>query len=339
MPARAKLGLVLIAALALTGSPAGAGEEIVAAVNRLSAGAPLYIALDKGLFTAEGLDVELTHLTSSQTIGLAVVAADAQFGMTAITAGIYTLAQKGGLKMIAGGYEEHPGFHGVAIVANRGAYERGLKAPADLAGKRIAITAVGSGSHNQLARLAQKYGFPVTAMQLLPLQTLANEVSAVSGGQVDATLLPATLAEELEHGGKGKIIAWMGDEVPTQFGGIFASPATIVRRRPLAEAFLRATVAAMRLYDRAFQQRGADGKPMEGPEAADLLRIIAAHTGETPAALAAALPYFDPDAALHVDDIAEQIAVYKSLRLVDPALSANAVLDRTFVPLRRLGGR
>ncbi len=324
----------ILASIFISGS-ARAADKVIAAVNRLSAGAPLYIALDKGYFAAEELEVELSHLTSSQAIGLAVVSGGARFGMTAITAGIYTLGHKGGLKMIAGGYEEHPGFHGVAIVANRTAYERGLKTPADLAAKRIAVTAVGSGSHNQLARLAKKYGFAFTSMQLLPLQTLANEVSAVSGGQVDATLVPATLAEELEHSGAGKIVAWMGDEVPTQFGGLFAAPATIAGRRALVEHFVRAYVRALVYYDRAFQQR-ADGKPIEGENYAEGLRIIAAHTGEPVAALAAALPYFDPAATLHLDDIAEQIEIYKMLRLVDPALSAEAVVDRTFVPIGAL---
>ena len=105
--------------LLLAASAAQAADKIVAAGNRLSAIAPLYIGIDKGLFAEQGLDVSLVHLTSSQEIALAVVSGSAQFGMTAITAGIYTLAGKGGLKMIAGGYEEHPGFHGVAIVARR----------------------------------------------------------------------------------------------------------------------------------------------------------------------------------------------------------------------------
>jgi len=314
---------------------AEAAERVSVAVNRLSAGAPLYIAKEKDFFAQEGLQASLTHLTSSQMVGLAVASGDVQFGMTAITAGIYTMAAKGGLKMIAGGYEEHPGFHGVALVANRAAYEGGLKGPADLAGRRIAITAVGSGSHNQLARLARKYGFKYEDMQLLPLQTLVNEMSAVKGGQVDATPVPATLAKELEDSGAGKIIAWMGDEVPTQFGGLFAAPGTIARERDLAKRFVRAYVNAIGLYDRAFQRPGADGRPVKGEGADELIRIISEHTGEAPSSLAVALPYFDPEARLKVEDIAEQIAVYRALRLVGPALEVDTVLDRSFVPAGR----
>ena len=330
---------VVLLAAALLATDARAADSIGVAVNRLSAGAPLYIAKEKGFFAEQGLDVILTHLTSSQAIGLAVASGDVPFGMTAVTAGIYTMAGKGALKMIAGGYEEHPGFHGVALVANALAYERGLRRPADLAGRRVAITAVGSGSHNQLARLAGKYGFSYHDMHLMALQTLANEVSAVKGGQVDATSLPATLAKELEDSGAAKIIAWLGDEVPTQFGGVFATPSTLSRRRGLVARFVAAYLKATRYYDEAFQRRGADGREIRGENYDEALRIIAQHTGEAPAALAAALPYFDPDGRLKVDDIAEQIAVYKSLGLVDGALTADAVVDRSFLPAEPAPGR
>jgi NitT/TauT family transport system substrate-binding protein len=325
--------LSLLAAVWLAAGPAAAADKVVAAGNRLSAIAPLYIGIAKGMFAAEGLDLSLVHLTSSQEIGLAVVSGSAQFGMTAITAGIYTLAHKGGLKMIAGGYEEYPGFHGVAIVANKAAWERGLKQPTDLVGKKIAITAVGNGSQNQLARLAKKYRFKYEDMQLIPLQTLANEVSAVKGGQVDATTIPATLAQQVEDSGSGRIIAWMGDEVPTQFGGIFVAPDTIKNRRDVVTRFMRAYLAAIRDYDVAFQRRTPDGKPIRGEGYEDLIRIIAEGTGEARASLEMALPYFNPDARLTPDDIAEQIDTYKALRLVDAALGVDTVIDRSFAKI------
>src|SRR5437764_556319 len=129
----ASLTALVLTLLAL--APAQAADKIVAAGNRLSAIAPLYIGRDKGLFEQDGLDVSLVHLTSATEIGAAIASGSAQFGMTAFSAGIYTLAGKGGLKVIAGGYEEFPGFHGVALVANKAAYDRGLRKPADLAGR------------------------------------------------------------------------------------------------------------------------------------------------------------------------------------------------------------
>src|ERR1700730_10004396 len=92
---------------------------------------------------------------------------------------------------------------------------------------------------------------------------------------------------------------------------------------------------AIELYDRAFHRRATDGRPVKGEGYDELIKIIAARTGEAPASLAVALPYFDREARLKVEDIAEQIEVYQALRLVAPALKVDAVLDRSFVPSGR----
>src|SRR5215472_8430171 len=78
--------IAMIALLAGAASAAQAADQVVAAGNRLSAIAPLYIASDKGLFAAQGLDVSLVHLTSATEIGAAITSGSAQFGMTAFSA-------------------------------------------------------------------------------------------------------------------------------------------------------------------------------------------------------------------------------------------------------------
>jgi NitT/TauT family transport system substrate-binding protein len=327
------LALAAVATLAAVAA-ATAAEKVSIAINRLSAGAPFYIAKEKGFFAEQELDVALSHLASAQTIGLAVASGDVDFGMTTVSAGIYAMAAKGALKMIAGGYEERPRFHGLALVANKAAYERGLKSPADIKGRRVAITAAGSGSHNQLARLAGKYAFSHDDMHLVELQTLANEVSAVKSGQVDAAPLPAALARELEDSGAGRIIAWLGDEMPTQVGGVFATPETIDKRRGLTTRFVHAYVKALQYYTQAFLRRDDAGKAIRGETYDEAIRIISQHTGESPAALAATLPYFDPEGRIAADDLAEQIEVYKRLKLLDPTVEVQAVIDRSFVPAK-----
>src|SRR5258705_4051298 len=101
--------LALLAALALGAAPTAAADKLVVAVNKLSAGSPLYIARAKGFFAEQNLDVSLLHATSAQTIGLAVASGDAPIGMTALTAGIYTIAGKGAMKIVAGGYQADAG--------------------------------------------------------------------------------------------------------------------------------------------------------------------------------------------------------------------------------------
>src|SRR5258705_4669494 len=129
--------LALLAALALGATQAAAADKLVVAVNKLSAGSPLYIARAKGFFAEQNLDVSLLHATSAQTIGLAVASGDAPIGMTALTAGIYTIAGKGAMKIVAGGYEEMPGFKGLALLYNRAVYEAGERKPSEPARTKV----------------------------------------------------------------------------------------------------------------------------------------------------------------------------------------------------------
>ena len=60
--------------------------------------------------------------------------------------------------MIGGMSREKAGFPLIGYFASNNAYASGLKTPKDLAGKRIAVTQVGSSFHYSLGLLADKYG-------------------------------------------------------------------------------------------------------------------------------------------------------------------------------------
>ncbi len=58
--------------------------------------------------------------------------------------GLYNLAGKGVLKVIGGMSREKAGYPLIGYFASNNAYAAGLKTPKDLAGKRVAVTQVGS---------------------------------------------------------------------------------------------------------------------------------------------------------------------------------------------------
>ena len=150
----------LLAMLALAVSPdAWAGDALKARVGvlRLSSSAPVFIAQDKGYFREAGLDIELKFFDAAQPIAVATASGDIDFGITAFTAGLYNLAGKGTLKVIGGMSREKAGYPLIGYFASNKAYTGGLKAPKDLAGKRIAVTQIGSSFHYSLGLLADKY--------------------------------------------------------------------------------------------------------------------------------------------------------------------------------------
>ena len=189
----ARLRWVLGLALAslCTAAPAGA-ETIRIGVSKLASCAPVAIAMAKGYFAAEGLVPELVFFDAQQPIAVAAVSGDIDFGIAAETAALYTLAGEGKLRVIGGGADDAPSFHYLSILASNRAYAAGLKSPRDLGGHSVALTQLGTGLQYSLGLIAEKYGFDVKSVRLLPLQSNAHIASALAGGRADASIFSAT---------------------------------------------------------------------------------------------------------------------------------------------------
>ena len=306
------------------------GTKVSIGVLRLSSSGPLFIALERGYFRAEGLEVEPKYFTAAQQIPVAVTAGDAEFGVTGLTAGFYNLAGRGALKMVAGQSREERGFQLNAYMVTAKAWEEGFRAPRDFAGKRVAITTTGSTFHYVLGLLARKYGFPMSKLTMVPLQQLPAMAAAFKGNQVDAAVPPVTLARQMEADG-GKIIGWVGDETPWQLGALFAGGEIIAKRREVVQRFGRAWQKGCSDYHVAFNTRDGQGKPIQGPGWAENLAIVARAVQQPEDRVAVGLPSVDPNARLDVADVHSQVAFWKAEKQVQAAVDARAVVDLSFV--------
>src|SRR5499433_1650317 len=260
MTGLARLALAGLLALMASGM-ARADEPLKARIGvlRLQSSAPVFIAQDKGYFRDAGLDIELKFFDAAQPIAVATTSGDVDFGITAFTAGLYNLAGKGTLKVIGGMSREKQGFPLIGYFASNKAYEAGLKTPKDLAGKRVAMTQVGSSFHYSLGLLADKYGFKLSDVKIVPLQSLSNAAAALKGETVDAALLPISTARKLMDEGGAKFLGWVGDETPWQLGAVFASPKTLANKA-LVTKLLAALERADREYHDVVLSTVKDGK-------------------------------------------------------------------------------
>ena len=114
----------------ITGS-AVAGEKITIAALTFISSSPLFIAQERGYYTDEGLDVEFKFFRAAQPVAVAIVSGDADFGVTAFTAGFLNLAGKGALKVIGAQFREEKGFDGSAILVSNKAYAAGFTSVKD----------------------------------------------------------------------------------------------------------------------------------------------------------------------------------------------------------------
>ena len=319
------------AAILLAAAPACA-EQIKIGILKVASSGPVYLAQDMGFFAAEGLTVEFVNFEAGQAVAVAVVAGDADFGVTGLTAGLYNLAARGELRVIAGFHREAPGFRVLGYFASRQAYAAGLTALKNLPGHSIAITTIGSTTHYAVGLLAEKYGFPIKSVRIVPAQTISNSVATVLGNQADAGLIPGTLSNEMtEHG--AKLLGWVGDETPWQIGSVFVATKTVDQRADMVRHVLRALGKAAHVYHDAFT--GPGETRLDGPTAPAALAIIAKYVGEPTARLELELPYVDPELRLNLKDVAHQITWYKAQGMVKCDITADLLVDKRYAtPLR-----
>ncbi len=327
----ARLALAgLVAIMAMGTAKAEDALKARIGVLRLSSSAPVFIAQDKGYFREAGLDVELKFFDAAQPIAVATTSGDVDFGVTAFTAGLYNLAGKGVLKVIGGMSREKAGYPLIGYFASNNAYAAGLKTPKDLAGKRVAVTQVGSSFHYSLGLLADKYGFKLADVKIVPLQSLSNAAAALKGETVDAALLPVSTARKLMDEGGAKFLGWVGDETPWQLGAVFASPKTLTNKA-LVTKLLGALGKADREYHDVILAAMKDGVAPINEQTRPLLEIIAKYTNLPVEQVVGNCAYIDPEGKLDVKNVDNQIKWLQEQGFADKGFDANAIIAKDYV--------
>jgi NitT/TauT family transport system substrate-binding protein len=293
----------------------------------------VFIAQEKGYFAAEGVPAELVYFESAQPIAVAAASGAVDFGVTAPTGGLYNLAGQGAVKIISGAVQEAHGFKGASYLVSSRAYDAGLHTFKDFAGHSFGVSQIGSPPHYALGLLADKYKFDIHSLRVVPLQSIPNIGSALSGGQIDATILTASPAiQPMIERGEIKRLGWVGDETPWQFNLTFTATKTAETRADTVRRFLRAYLHAARDYHDAFT--GADGKQTLGPGSDQLLAIMAKYLGQTVDEAKLGIGYNDAEERLDVKDVNHQVEWFEAQGMLKTDATGAEMIDTRYaVPL------
>jgi NitT/TauT family transport system substrate-binding protein len=298
--------------------------------------APFYIAVQRGYFRDQGIDLRFVFFEAAQPIAAAAVAGDIDVGITALTGGFFNLAEKGALRVIGGGLHEENGYEGTALLASDKAFAGGLTSPAKLPGHSLAITQYGSSFHYMAGRLAQDLGFQEKSVVLRPVQSVANMLAALSTDQVDATFAVASQAKPLAASGKAHIIAWIGDIVPYQLTAVFTTQRMIATHPEVLRRFAAAYKKGVADYRAAFLRRGPNGEPVRDAATqaaiADITHYVFTGDPDAREKILAGVGYYPPDGALDTKDVLNQLAWFKTQGLVKGDAAPETLIDTQFFP-------
>src|SRR5436309_279401 len=125
-----------------------------------------------------------------------------------------------------------------------------IKTVADLKGKRIGVTTLGSLTEWLTRKLSQKQGWGPNGIEVMPLGAVPARLAAMERNELDGMVIESATGYELEELGKGRNILLFGDiEKHFYTHVIFGTDDMIEKRADLLRRFLRGwfkTVAFMK---------------------------------------------------------------------------------------------
>jgi NitT/TauT family transport system substrate-binding protein len=330
---RQTLGLMGAAAAASLGAPSFAeNKKIVVGALSLTSHAGSFIALERGYFKDAGLDVELKFFEAAQPMAVAIASGDVDYGLTAITGGLISLAQKGAVKVFGGGLAEESGIEGQKVLVSNAAFDAGIKTPKGLDGKRFGVTTAGSSFHYMGSKVAQKEGIKV---EFVPLQKVGAVIGALKTGQVDAWSIVPNIADPLVKSGGAHAVANIADYLPNyQVTALFTSAKNAADARDKTEAFLKGYSKGVADYNAAMVDKTASADEVKA-----LVEIIHKYVysdqpiEKATTSIVGGSMRLNKDAALSVASVRDQLEWFQAEDLVDKSIKFETLVDTSYVKI------
>ena len=336
MKVRGILSSALIGAAVMTGmfaATATAMEKITVGALRFTSHAANFVAFEKGYFKEAGLDVEFKFFQAAQPMALAIASGDVDFGLTAISGSLISLADKGAVKIIGGALQEESGVDGQLILASKAAFDAGLKTPADLRGKSFGVTTAGSSFHYMAHKIADQEGFNRKDLKIRPLQKVGAVIGALKSGQIDAWAIVPHIAKNLAKSPQVEIIGKVSDYVPDyQVTTVFTSTKTIDDDPELVKTFLNAYSKGAADFNAALVDKSVGDAAAE-----DMVKLIHKYVyADRPYEKAApsirnGAMRLNEGAALNITSVEDQLNWFKSEKLVPAGVTLDKLVDEKFV--------
>ena len=299
--------------------------KVSMALLRLTSSAPLFIAMDKGFFAEENLEVTPQWFDAAHPIAVATASSQVDVGATGITASLFNMAASGQkLAIVADKGREQKGYSSSALIVTADNYANGVTSLEALKGKRIGITQKGSTFHYMIGRMLETKGMKLDDVQLIPLGKLSAVMAALESKQIDAAILNEPNISKVQRAGYGKMVVQVGDLIPYQTSAVFYSP-NFVKNEDAAVRFMKAYNKAVNYYyDAAIAKK--DAKKLD-----EVVTIVSKYVKAPVEDIKLGLPYIDRDGKLLSSDIATQIEWYASHGMLKGKLDAKDVANISFL--------
>ena len=193
--------------------------------------APFYVAVDKGYFAQEGIEVEFDY--SFETNGVQLVGAN-RLPFAVVSGEQVLLARAQGLPVVyvMAWFQKFP----VAVIAKA---DSGIKAPGDLKGKKIGTPTLDGANFVGLRALLASAGVKPEDVTIEAIGF--NQVPALTAGQVEAVVVYANNEPiRLSAQGEQFNVIPVGDYVALAANGLLSNETIVAQEPEFVRGFVRA---------------------------------------------------------------------------------------------------
>lgn len=200
---------------------------------------PMFVAMEKGFFKAEGIELETVPMAGGAVIVQGVTSGDLQFGWTNVISLYQAYVEGFDFKLIAGGATNVRGSNEThAIVVGK---DSPIKSAKDLEGKTVAVNTLNNIVHLMAMAWVDKNGGNSTKIKFVEIPFPAMEAALVAG-KVDAISVQEPFAAVAARKPETRVLSnpW-GDVLPKfLIASWFASEKWIQKNKATGQAFVRA---------------------------------------------------------------------------------------------------
>jgi NitT/TauT family transport system substrate-binding protein len=339
--ASALLAGVVVALVACGPGPAASPSSEVLTPAKVKVGnvggvsdAALFVADDKGFFKEQALEVEFQSFNSAATMVPFLGTGQLDVAAGAPSAGLLNaIAKDVPLRIVADKGNMNPG-HGYEAIMVRTALADKIKGPADLQGKKIAISARDITPEVTLNAYLQKAGLSIKDVDIKPMP-FPDMRAALANGSIDVALPIEPFVAQITQTGAATILVRNDAVEPKQQVAVLLYGPKFVEQNPdVARRFMVAYLKAARLYNDAFDKKDAAKRK-------DVIDVLMKRTTAKDAGLydKMVMPGIDPNGKVNIDSLGEEQEYFLKKGSQKTKLDLSKVVDLQFADYaaRKLG--
>ena len=325
--ARALAGLFV--AMGLVASPAFALDKINMAASGTSSDIGSFIAIKKGFYKDEGLEVTQTVFDAGVKMIAPLGTGDLDVATSSATAALYNAVARGiGVKIVASNGNAPPGYGHNVLIVRKDLIDSGrYKTPQDIKGLKVSMPSPGSSATATLNAYLTSIGLKFSDIEPVYL-SYPNQVVAIANGKIDVGLTAEPQASQAIATGAAVRVTADDAMDPWHEASVTLYSGNFIEKRPeVAARYMRAYLRGQRFYNDALK-----GGLIAGPNADEVVAILTEMTEiKDPKIYRSIAPQgAEPDGKLNMPGLKKDLDFYRTQGWIEGVVSVEQAVDGSF---------